>query len=986
MKKNIYLLGALIMSTSCIITARINFGSENSGFVVASGALAFDSSTPTVLDGGLIRDRAGNAITAVNGLACSNMTFDLLGELQVEPYEMKVDGVVIPGGSITLSNDQKLTVRDGLIVGAVTVAGASDHPSIIEGCGEFDSTLTINNNAALNIRWTGPLNKNISMTALEAQDGSTPADTCCVQLNQDLEFAPGCFFVPTRTSSGDCFVNCKHNDTQYTLSMGGTASEYLAIDHDFTITNPDVRLHGPLVINNTKTLNIGGGRLEGSGNTVKFEAIYSFINNKGVQTTLSNVVFSHTTPNSFQGAAAWEFVNCHIMSNAYSWYVNQSLSLDLQAESFDMTARLVNQYTDLFVGDASFAATTQGELELSLHTDISVYGRWQFNDVGTIKGNNKTITFCSVQQEVSPGVEETVKQGILAIGSTGMRFENVTLAQMKDVVIDTSLSGNSLYLCNVQWHHNDGNSIFVTGLYEDAAELHLVVDSNEVAGDIFSTNVTWANAARIELCGDTTVTSSWTFNDDCVIDGKGAVLDVNGGVFKIAPEATLILRNVVLKNVSAGLFQHTIDCTGAARLSNVIMELTEDITWNKDIRLEGPVTVITGSHTLHGFTVEVGTVLYDTLGADDDGNVTVWSGQALHIGTVSGGSGGGSNYNPHTTGTITVDGNASLDKNEYLFPNFENLEGRLIHCTNSGLLYGNGRTLVCPQTHGLGAGSGVVLTVDSGAILETTQMVIDGLVPSEHLDVSGDLYFGNGTIVRLHQDTVLSEPLRFGSNSDEVTGAYMELDLGGNTLDLGLSNGIHVYGQIDAENSLVIKNGRIILNGSAQLGVSSAHNELVLENIEIVLNATDWVYDSGWLTIGGNCRISGSAGSALIMSSPDEFEIRDVSTLTLCDGIVYSHSSSTDFVLASALATLELIGGTFRHPDYSAPDTLNGVLTLSTGRLVVDHKSYMQPGSVGMVLDSNLIIELRPGATIVVGTYVDDSLQDTTAGTLTYGN
>jgi len=979
MKKNISLLGALIMSVSgSSLVANITFGSDNAGITVVGGtSLVFDFPVTTTLDGGLLRDHVGNKITATQGLACTNMTFDVVSEDSVEPYTLKVNGTVVPGDAITLGDDQKLSVVGGRILEEVVINGASNHQSIIEGYGEFDNTLSMTSNSEVIMRWNGQLNQNIVMNATNAVDGLTPADTCYMRLCQDLEFAPGYFCI--LNGNGNCFIDCFNNANQYKLIIGGTSSADLVLDYDFHILNPYVRLSGPILINNTKSLYIHGGYVDGANQALKFQTIYSFLNNNDMPITLHNVVFEGVTPNTFIGEGDWTFVNCRLTSDASSWYVTEGLTLDLLATSFDMTAKLTNDNPSLCVGFARFASASNNELTISLNTDLALYDRWRFDEVPTIKGNGNTITLHTIESEID-GVPELFFQGVFQIGASGLRFENVTLANMKGVSVDTSIDGNVLQLLDVNWMHHDGNQIFITGLNEDAAELHLVADSEDIAGNIFSTDVTWANKARIELLGDTSLSSTWTFQEDTIIDGRGAVFNFEDAVFKIAPSATLTLRNIVLRNVTQGLFEHTIGNTGAVRLSNVILELDESVTWTKDIFVNGPVTVITGAHTLTGLNVEVGTVLYDTLGTPDIANVSVWAGRVLRIGSGS----GGSEYDPEITGTITINGgDTELDKNEYLFPDAEAINGRFIHCISSGRLIGNARTIVFPQTHGIGEGAAVVLTVDAEQVLTVTDAVFDRLVPAEHLDISGVVCFGHNTVVRFNQDVTLNTQLRFGSNDSEITDTYSEIDLGGHCLDLGELGSLMLVGAENADNTLVIKNGQIIVRSTDQLPVDNTGNELVFENVEIIL-FSDWVHSVGALTFKGKNRISGASGGTLRTTSVNDTRILEGSFLTLTDGIVYSHASTGQFIFDHATSCLELIGGTFRHPDYADEESAAN-LTLSTGTLISDHKSYIQPGLGGITIADSLTIELRPGATIIVNEARFESSEDTSAGTLTYG-
>jgi hypothetical protein len=116
----------------------------------------------------------------------------------------------------------------------------------------------------------------------------------------------------------------------------------------------------------------------------------------------------------------------------------------------------------------------------------------------------------------------------------------------------------------------------------------------------------------------------------------------------------------------------------------------------------------------------------------------------------------------------------------------------------------------------------------------------------------------------------------------------------------------------------------------------------------------------------------------------DDTRILEGSCLTLTDGIVYSHATTGEFIFDHATSCLELIGGTFRRPDY-AGEALAANLTLSTGTLISDHKSYIQPGLGGITIADSLTIELRPGATIIINEARIESSEDTSAGTLTYG-
>ncbi|MEI7580671.1 MAG: hypothetical protein WCJ17_02630, partial [bacterium] len=844
------------------------------------------------------------------------------------------------------------------------------------------------NDASLLVRWEGQLNRNIEMIATEARDGSTPADTCSVVLQQDLEFkAP---YVISANGNGDCTVDCNG----YKLIMGGDDSGAASIGHTLTVQNPYLQLSGPVTISDAVNLILSGGYLDGQSNVLTFSDTLASLDNNESYITLKNLVLRNVRAHSLVAHGVWNCLQTRIESSEYDLSIptkvgDEFFTLAIPHSSFDLTGAITEGGAKFFCGGTAvesdrvvFENSSVGTLELSLNTDLSLYTWWWLSNAPIIKGNGHSITFKSVSAQL-PEVEglSVVRSGACIFGGGSLRFEDITLEHILPSSINT-WNGNVLFVSDVHWCDAQGNNIFITGLTESAAEIQLPGES-DTAGDLFNNNITFLNGVHIELLGDCALSSSWVFQEDSVIDGRGATFDLEGAVFKIAPFTTLTLRNIVLKNVSAGLFQHTIDFNGAARLSSVVMELVESAMWTKDIRVEGPLTIITGEHTLHAFNIEVGTALYDTLGTEDIGNVTVWAGQ---IRPISASVGGGSDYNPHTTGTITINGNASLDKNEYLFPSDE-IDGRDIVCTGSGVYNGHGRTIFFPYSEGFAPGSATVLTVQSGQTLVTNNMIIDGLVPTQHLSTVGGLYFGHDTLVRLNQDVTLDAVLRFGSNDEESSEENMVLDLQGHTLDLG-TGWIQLYGGGSDGNVLTIRNGRILVRDSDLLTVA-AGNTLVLEDVEIVLMSTNWLHDNGNLRFEGHCRISGDFGNTVIFTSAGSMYIGETATLTLCDGIVWSQSANHRFYFASPTATLELIGATLRHPDsvYNADAELvdAGQLFVSYGRLIIDHTSSIQPGLGGIYLVDNLDIEFRPGAILTVGINDVESSQHTSAGTLVYG-
>jgi len=979
MKNKVYVFGVLIVALSGYVSARINFGSRDSGFILDGGNLQLGSA---VLEGGLIRDTIGNSLSTGES-TCTQMTFELTDPLTAATRVMQMSGTVDPGTSIILNNNQTLTVNGAQIPEHIYVHGLNAEPSSIEGYGEFAGTIEVASNAKLLMNWAGTCNQNIVLTADSAAeyDGETlitPADTSIVQLKNDFEFvAPGTIIT---NGQGDCIFDCNG----YKLTIGGSSSEDVSINNVLIIQNPYVQLSGALSIFTQASICVDGGILDGQGNSLAFFDNTASLHNSGSnQTTLKNIVLRNVQPQNISGSADWNFLQARIETQASEIHVPTGVNDDfftvlVPESSLDVEAAIASGVSNLFCGSTQIESaqvtlsnSSLGSLEVSLNKDLALYNSWWFSNNAVIKGNGNKVIFSRVTAQL-PEVEESslVRVGTFIFGSSSISFENITLENVMPDSFNT-WNGNLLRVSDVQWIDSQGQHLCITGFTDRAAEIYLPGESG-LAGDLFANALIFNNGVRIDMQSDATLTTSWTFTEDSVIDGHGATFDVTNGSLLMNSNKVLTLHNMTLNGAKTALFSNF----GSIMLSNVTIVLGENTTWNGSMHVTGPLTVVTADNYLHAtsMVIDNGTAYYDTVGFDDINNFTVDAGRVMHIGGAP------------TTGTINISDNVSLDKNEYLFP-YDDVQGRVIECTSSGVYNGHGRTLFFPYSEGFSSGSARVLSVAAGQSLVTTNMIVDGLVPSEHLDLVGSLYFGHDTLVRLHQDVTLDSVLRFGSEDGSSSEESMVLDLQGHTLDLG-TGWINLYGGESDDNELVIRNGRILVRDSDIL-VVAVGNTLVFENVEIVLINTDWVHDAGNIRFEGMCSISGSEGNTVTLNSSGSMVIAEAATLKLCDGIVWSHSSTSNFSFSSSTSTLELMGATFRRPDFVCNPSQELVpasqFFLSGGRMIVDHKSYIQPGLGGIYLVDNLDIQLRPGASLVVSNNDVEGSQNASAGTLVYG-
>jgi hypothetical protein len=967
MIKKIYAMGICALLVSSALSARLNFGSPHSGFILAGGTLDVGDAD---LSGGMIRDLDGTSFIA-SGADCTNMTLEIADEDTAELRSMKITGVVVPGSSVTIGEGEKLIVSGARFLEGINVEGNAVAPSILEGYTELDNSIEVANDSVLVLRWNCQLNQWIIMNATNAATEEivddvpviNPADTCEVRLQQNLEFSPVTFF--SVVGNGDCTVDCNG----YKILMGGQSDDWLLIEGNLTIINPHLHLFGPVILADSIALILAGGRIDGGGNRFIFGGSNSSLNSNGLTVSLSNLLCEDVSFNSFSGDGSFDFIQCRLSSKDDEWTIAEGVSLDLVKSTFDITATLASDSSTLFTGDAVLSQASNDEFIISFHTDLDVYGEWRFDGVPTIRGNGNTIRLMTVEQDVD-GVPTLFKQGVFSIGSVGLRFEDVTLANMKSVSFDTQSDGNLLYLQDVHWISSDTTHLFITGLTDQAAEVHIRPNST-TAGDIFGDELSFENEVAFELHSDVALNATWYFEDNAVFDGRGATLDMQTASFAIATDKRLILRNMTLKAADSS-FEWAEGYYGVIEFSNVIVVIDEDVTWNNIMEVSGSFTAVTGNNTLSATDMSIlnGTAYYDTLDSVDADNLAVASGRVMSI-------------NPEATGTIIVNSDTDIDKNEYLFPDQEGINGRMIHCIISGSLNGNGRTVFCPYSPELAT----VITVDAGQSLTLTNMIIDGLIPAKHLSLAGNLYFGNTTLVRLNQDVTLNGTLQFCADDIETSGESAVLDLQGHTLDISTGS-IRVIGGAADANQLTICNGRLISASSDSIVVDEGNN-LILQDVELVLAGSDLIYESGRLSFEGQCRISGTEGAAFIITSADDVSINDAAHLTIADGIVLSHSTTASFDLMSATSTLELAGGTFRHPDSVYDETGELVdadyLYLGPGRLICDHKSQIQPGFGGIwLIQNSLNMEFRPGATLTVTSYSQEGDQDTTTGTLVY--
>lgn len=131
----------------------------------------------------------------------------------------------------------------------------------------------------------------------------------------------------------------------------------------------------------------------------------------------------------------------------------------------------------------------------------------------------------------------------------------------------------------------------------NSRRLNLPASSNSAwTGDL-----TFQNALDLTLNGSLRLDGSWKFQNNSVLQGNGAVLDLsNGGQLIIDTGATLQVNNLVIKGVGASAGQIVFnDAAGQMLLSDSLLALTDSYTLDQGtVYVQGPTTFALGRHDL----------------------------------------------------------------------------------------------------------------------------------------------------------------------------------------------------------------------------------------------------------------------------------------------------------------------------------------------------------------------------------------------------
>jgi hypothetical protein len=899
--------------------AAINFGSQNAGFIVPTGATV-DFAGCDLVEGTVYVN--GGSIASTTS-ACTGLTVESRDGSSFSTAV--VTGAYNFSNTLQLGDNDRLVVDGGFVDPQVTVVAGTANPAVIQGYGEFDNNINLGSGAyGLSIGWTSTMNVAINMAHASSE----------VTLLNDLTFASAKGFG---TGLGTVYFN------GYRVTLGGSATDQTLLSSNQSWDRANVILSGPIKLgvsdaNAQITFATSAAFINGNGNTITIDSTNAYLNNGGLNCTLVDVTFDEVHSGLLRGTGTWNVTNVRFNANA---------------QSITITGALDNDGTLDVLGLENGSATFNAEALITLNTNFNLGGTWILNNNVAINGNSNIFDLDSASLSLSGDI----------------RLADVTLTNVNSSSFDNQDS-DSLWLSNVMWIDPNNNAIRITGAPWQAYGAECwISDLNGAQGNIFNNEETWWYGTNIELLSDISLQGSWVAGEDDAlnIDGKGHTLDLAGGTLIAADNSQLTLRNIVLANVDGNAFGDVSTTGGSFSLSNVTVKLSGNADFSdlySRFVISGPVTFITDEYT---FTVNDDsfidgvTVFYDTLSMIDSNNVEGFdlSGDArlLFVTTPI-----------HGDIVISSTGTTYLERTEYLSTTANDVAGRKIDVTaNGSVLYdGVGRTLFFPTT------TSAVFSVGNDSLITTENIVLEGLLPT-HLSVDGSLSFGDGTVIRLMQDwagdLALTSALTFGSSADAAE--EMVLDLNGYMIDLADENArLELVNGTASQHALRICNGRLLNLTTSKLRAWTTNSKIILENVELVLSGSD-TYTFGLdgddnriavdFEIQGNCLVSGIAARAFNFTSTGDFTIASGAKLTLRDGIQYHHNGGgiDNFVMIDSSSCLELIGATFKSTNSSS-------LLLTTGTMTVDHKTTFDVGTNGITFDETLNVQIRPSATISV--------------------
>ncbi len=477
----------------------------------------------------------------------------------------------------------------------------------------------------------------------------------------------------------------------------------------------------------------------------------------------------------------------------------------------------------------------------------------------------------------------------------------------------------------------------------------------------FTSAITWFNASDIDLGGLTTLSSTWTFTGDAVINGNGNVLDISStGVIAINAGTTVSIADTYIKGLgSTGDITFANNTTSILRLSNVVIEMTGSKTISGgQVIIDGPTTIITKNNTLTFssggvLTINGQTLLYDRLGNFSGGISPMVAGANLVLN--NGGRILETNINDQPPGAINIAASTTLPIDLFVS------EDHPLSISATSTLSGNGHKIKFSDR------SATQISIANSITLTTSDLVLEDLQPSQISLGSGSaIIFGNNTTVRLGKNSTLNSTWKF-SGASMLNGQNKMLTLG--------SAGVI---EAQASSTLTLKDLTIYDINGTNLRCLDNTGSIIFDNVKLI-NRNRWRFQNGSFAVTNNLSMLG--GGTFSYESAYASTINDNSSLVFSNNMTFSYdpakgsgqavASQQNLVFTNTSSKLICDGVTLK--------ITNTGLRLTTGTLQVDRQNsiYCDANTTDIyrglifgnkIIDNDLQIIIGPDAKLDLNT------------------
>ncbi len=457
--------------------------------------------------------------------------------------------------------------------------------------------------------------------------------------------------------------------------------------------------------------------------------------------------------------------------------------------------------------------------------------------------------------------------------------------------------------------------------------------------------------------GDATLSYQIKCIGNCTLGGAGSVITLSSaGSVSVADDKKLRLVNMVIKGIgqeSGKLLPLGPEAMIACVDVDLYLESNYSFSTGKMYFSSIASKIVTGAYLLtfdHDAQLVVDgiSVLYDTQSAPDNRNIRPFIPDEINYVALNGGT-------VRSFSSLGREGDMLLDQamNTLVFPESLGSARRMIFRGSQALdsvmtLNGNGYVLQMP-----GKVTNVIVIPDGKKVLIKNVVLRDFLPDHIFLGVDASISFGEGVVLQLADDAVLSHRYDFSGNC-VIDGRYKMLDIGTvSSAGIRVSHGASVR----------IVNTYLMSVSGAHLSCADSSSVIQLASSSVYM-ADDVHFEQGSIDIFGDVTFAGP-NKEFNFKSDGAFTIKQNAQLYLDSSVsfVYDNPLSTvpGMVFEDATARLFLHGANLA--------SRSSALTLRKGTIFVDGYSAFKTNPANH--NALILVEIDANVKVQTGGILD---------------